>query len=203
MIKQDRGGTMNHKKSSITFNSPVILSFVILCIISLGFSFITNGKSNILVFSVYRSSFVSPFTYIRLFGHVLGHADLGHFLNNIMLILVIGPLLEEKYGSINILIVIVITALITGLVHILLFPNIRLLGASGVVFAFILLSSFTSMEDGKLPITFIIVAFLYIGQELYSAFFLTDNISNLTHILGGIIGAWLGYIMNRHHIAKY
>lgn len=84
-----------------------------------------------------------------VFGHVLGHASWDHFFGNIMMLLVVGPLLEEKYGSANILFVILTTALVTGVINFILFPHVQLLGASGVVFAFILLASFTSIEDGK------------------------------------------------------
>ena len=113
------------------------------------------------------------------------------------MILVVGPLLEEKYGSANILFIILATALITGIVHITFFPYVRLLGASGVVFAFILLSSITSFGEGKIPLTFILVALLYIGEQIYDGIFINDNISNLTHIIGGIVGSSLGYIMNK------
>ncbi len=194
---------MSRSNSKVRFNSPVILTFSLICLLSLVLNYLTSGASNYLLFSVYRSSFLSPFTYVRLFGHVLGHSGSAHFLSNIMLILIIGPLLEEKYGSYNILFVMIATALITGIVHIIFFPNVYLLGASGIVFAFILLSSFTSVQDGGIPLTFILVAVIFIGQELYSAFFVTDNISNLTHILGGIVGAWLGYVMNKYKVSKY
>ena len=172
-------------KLKISFNSPVILGFVILSFIVFVMDVITGGLSTRFFFSVYRSSFISPLTYIRFFGHVLGHANLDHFLGNIMLILVIGPMLEEKYGSANILFVILATALVTGLVHFFVFPSSGLLGASGVVFAFIL------------------VAILYIGDQIYQGFFMQDNISNLTHILGGIVGAFLGYIMNKGKMNRY
>ena len=193
------------RKSKVSFNSPVVLSFVFISFIALILNFTTKDFSNRLLFSVYRSSPLSPFTYIRLFGHVLGHADMSHFLGNMMILLIIGPLLEEKYGSFNLLFVMVATALITGLVHIVLFPYTRLLGASGIVFAFILLSSFTNVNDNDkgIPFTFILVALLYIGQEVYSALAIKDNISNLTHIIGGFIGGWLGYIMNRYNIKRY
>jgi len=192
-----------NKKIQVSFNSPIILGFVILSFIVYIVDNLTGGFSTRLLFSVYRSSFISPFTYIRFFGHVLGHAGLDHFLGNIMLILVIGPMLEEKYGSSNILFVILATALVTGLVHFFAFPNVYLLGASGVVFAFILLSSFAGFRDGKIPFTFILVALLYIGQQVYQGVFVQDNISNLTHILGGIVGAVLGYIMNKEKMNRY
>ena len=191
------------KKLKISFNSPIILGFVILSFIVYVVDNLTGGFSTRLLFSVYRSSFIDPFTYFRFFGHVLGHANLDHFLGNIMLILVIGPMLEEKYGSANILFVILATALVTGLVHSFVFPHVYLLGASGVVFAFILLSSFAGFREGRIPFTFIVVALLYIGQQVYQGVFVQDNISNLTHILGGIVGAVLGYIMNKGKMNRY
>ena len=113
----------NSSKVKISFNSPVILSFTIICFASLLLGLITKGKTTDLFFSVYRSSLLSPATYVRFAGHVFGHAGWEHFLGNIMLILVVGPLLEEKYGSSNMLFVILATALVTGIVNFIFFPN--------------------------------------------------------------------------------
>jgi GlpG protein len=180
----------------ISFNSPVILSFTLICLAALLLNTITSGKSNYLLFEVYRSSLANPLTYVRLFTHVFGHANWSHFINNITLILVVGPLLEEKYGSADLAFVIAVTAFITGLVHFIFFPGSALLGASGVVFALILLSSFSCIKDGALPLTFILVAVLYIGEQVVDGIFVKDNVSNLTHIIGGIVGAFFGYFAN-------
>ena len=190
------------KRTKISFNSPVILGFTVLCLLAYLLNSATKGATNDLLFSVYRSSLLSPFTYVRFFGHILGHANWDHFLG-IMMILVICPLLEEKYGSANMLFVVLSTALVTGLVHFILFPHIQLLGASGVVFALILLASFTSIREGRIPLTFILVTVIYIGGQVYSGLFEHDNISNLTHILGGFVGAGLGYIMNKNKMNRY
>ena len=192
-----------NRKLKVSFNSPVILGFAILCFAAMVLDFITRGAANHAFFSVYRSSLLSPLTYVRLFGHVLGHAGWAHFFGNITLILVVGPLLEEKYGSANLLFVILATALTTGLVHFIFFPRVGRLGASGVVFALILLSSFTSMKEGEIPLTFLLVAVIYIGQQVYEGLFVHDNVSNLTHILGGVVGAGLGFVMNRNKMNRY
>lgn len=188
--------TMNRLR--ISFNSPVILGFTFLCLLALILNSLTKGTANNLFFSVYHSSLGNPLTYFRFIGHVLGHAGWEHFIGNIMLILVVGPLLEEKYGSPEILFVILATALVTGIANYIFFPRYQVLGASGIVFALILLSSFTSFEEGTVPLTFILVAVIYIGQQVYSAIFVPDNISQFSHILGGIVGAGLGFIMNNH-----
>ena len=191
------------KKVQFSFNSPVILGFTILCFAVLALDQVTMGNSTRTFFSVYRSSLLSPFTYIRFFGHVLGHANWEHLIGNMMLILVVGPLLEEKYGSSNILFVILATALITGIIHFIFFPRTMLLGASGVVFALILLSSFTSFQEGKIPVTFLLVAVLYIGEQVYDGLFIQDNVSNLTHIAGGVVGSGLGFVMNKNKMNRY
>lgn len=192
----------NSKKIQVSFNSPVILGFTMLCFAVLILDYITNSSSTNMLFSVYRSSLLDPLTYVRFFGHVVGHAGWAHFFGNITLLLVIGPLLEEKYGSSNILFVILSTALVTGVIHFIFFPDVALLGASGVVFAFILLSSLTGIKEGKLPLTFILVTVIYIGQQVYDGLFVQDNVSNLTHIVGGIVGSAAGLVMNKNKMSR-
>ena len=179
----------NKFELKFSFNSPVILGFTIICFLVLILDNITSHASTNLIFSEYHSSLLNPMTYIRFVGHIFGHAGWDHFMGNIMLILIVGPLLEEKYGSANMIVDI-------------LFPRTQMLGASGVVFALILLSSITSMKSGSIPITFILVAVIYIGQQVYQGIFVRDNVANLSHIIGGIIGAWLGFILNRKKVTR-
>ncbi len=185
------------KRLKITFNSPAILGFTLICLASLLLGWITGDVSTQLLFSVYRAPLSNPFTWFRFIGHIFGHSGWEHFISNIMLILIVGPLLEEKYGTKDMVTVIAVTAFVTGLVHFILFPSTMLLGASGIAFALILLSSITSVREGEIPMTFILVAVIYVGREIWTGIFVSDNISNLTHIIGGIVGAASGYIMAR------
>ncbi len=185
------------KKFKITFNSPVVLGFIFISLAVLVLGFATLGKSNELLFMTYHSSLANPLTYVRFFTHVLGHSGWAHYIGNASYILLLGPMLEEKYGSGRILQIILITAAVTGIVNYILFWDVALCGASGVVFAFILLTSFTSFKNGEIPLTFILVAIVFIGQQVYEGLFLQDDISNLSHIIGGVIGAVVGYRLNK------
>ena len=185
------------KKLKITFNSPVVLGFIFVSLAVLLLGCVTMGKSNELLFMTYHSALTNPLTYLRLFTHVLGHAGWEHYIGNASYILLLGPMIEEKYGSKRILQVILVTALVTGVINYILFPSVALCGASGVVFAFILLTSFTSFKQGEIPLTFILVAIIFLGQQVYEGVFLQDNISNFSHVLGGIIGSVVGYRLNR------
>jgi len=134
---------------------------------------------------------------------VFGHADWNHLLGNVMYILILGPMIEEKYGTSNTIFVMAATALVTGIINMIFFPGVRLLGASGIVFAFILISSITTREDNTIPVTFILVAILYIGQQVYQAIFQNDSISQMAHIVGGIVGSVLGFVMQKFKMSRY
>lgn len=185
------------KSRSLTYNSPVVLTFVIISFGVMVANYLTAGLSNKLLFMTYHSSLASPLTYVRMFTHVLGHSGWSHYIGNMMYMLLLGPMLEEKYGSRAIVEVILVTGLVTGLVTWFLFPNIALCGASGVVFAFIMMTSFTSFKEGEVPLTVILVAIIFIGQQIYEGIFVQDDISNMAHILGGIVGAIAGYVLNK------
>ena len=195
--KKSTSGTKPNFK--IVINSPVVLTFSAICVLALVLDKVTARNSTALLFSVYRSgaSMASPFTYLRFFGHVFGHLDISHLTGNLMMLLILGPMLEERYGGKILTAVVAVTALITGVASFILFPNQALMGASGVVFAFILLASFTSFKEREIPLTFILVAILYIGQQIYQGIFVDDNVSQFTHILGGITGSVLGYNLNK------
>jgi rhomboid protease GluP len=139
-------------------------------------------------------------SWLGIFGHALGHADWNHLLANFAIILLIGPILEEKYGSGRLLLMIFFTALATGLIVIFFFRD-ALLGASGVAFMMILLGSFANAKTGRIPLTFILVAVIYLGREVFAAIE-EDHISQMAHIIGGVLGSVFGFIIRPHSETK-
>lgn len=184
---------MGGKESmKIRLNSPVVLSFVTACAGAFLCSYLTAGEANRLLFSIYRSSLWDPLGYVRLIGHVFGHVDWEHFSGNMVMVLLLGPLLEEKHGGRKLAKVMVLVAILTGLLHLLLFPHTVLLGASGIVYAFIILSSMTGMKKSGIPLTFLLIAAIYLGGQIYQGIFIDDHTANLAHIAGGVIGGIYG-----------
>lgn len=185
------------KLPKVTYNSPVILTFTLLSLAAVILGMFTGDGSTRLLFSTYRCSLADPLFYVRLFTHVLGHADLSHFMGNFTIILLVGPMLEEKYGGKKLLVMIAFTALVTGLINVIFFPHVALLGASGVAFMMILLSSFANSRSGEIPLTLIFVAVLYLGTEIINGIFAQDNISQMAHIIGGGCGCLFGWLIGR------
>ena len=191
------GGGRTTRLPRISFNAPLVLGFALACSAVTLIGSLTGESSTARLFATYSAPMTDPLMYVRLFTHVLGHAGFSHLVGNMAYILLLGPGLEERYGAGKLLTVIAVTAVITGVIHNLLFPHSALLGASGVVFAFILLTSFTEFREGEIPLTFILVALIYLGQQIWDGITVKDNVSNLTHIIGGLVGAGAGYMLNR------
>ena len=185
----------------IQYNSPLILTYALAALAVLGINYLTDGQSNSLVFSIHRSALTDPLFYARLVGHVLGHANLNHYFDNVVLILLVGPMLEEKYGSKWLGIMMMVTALVTGLLFLAVSEH-ALLGGSGLVFMLILLSSFTNLQKGRIPLTLILAVVIFIGREAAAGATTQTNISHMTHIIGGICGAVFGYLFNKNELAE-
>lgn len=182
----------NYKnKMQIKFNAPITLGFSLVCTAVFVLNIVLL-QSIMPFFSISSSiQWSNPFSIVTLATHVIGHASVEHLLGNLTFILLLGPIIEEKYGSSNLFFMILITAFITGVINITFF-NTGLMGASGIVFMMILLVSFTNVRSGQIPITFILVALLFIGKELLNS--LENNqISEMAHIMGGVCGGVFGF----------
>lgn len=195
---KERSYEQMKKKFRITLNAPVILGFVLICFIATLLGIITSGRSTQAVFMTYHSSLKNPMTYIRFLTHIFGHSGWSHFIGNVSYLLLLGPMLEEKYGAKELLEIIGVTAVVTGLINYIFFWNIGLCGASGVVFAFIVLASFTGFHEGEIPLTFILVVIVFMGQQVYQGIMVRDNVSQMAHIVGGVVGACVGYGLNKN-----
>ena len=176
----------------LTYNSPVVLTLALSAIAVHALDAVTPGRLTEAWFSLPgRFQWDSAGHWLRLFTYPLGHADAGHLMGNLVMWLVIGPLVEEKYGSALLLEMVAITALVTAGLNLLLFHT-GLLGMSGLVFMLIILSSVTNLKAGHIPLTFVLVAALFLGREAVDAF-KADRISQFAHILGGVCGSLFGF----------
>lgn len=181
---------MNLDNIQFDYNSKVIITYLLICLVTWFLNLLTRGKSNKLFFESYRSSPFNPLTYIRMFTHSLGHKDWDHLVSNFLYILLVGPMIEEKYGSVNLIIMFLITSFIIALYNII-FNNYSILGASGNVYMLIVLSSFSNIQEGKIPLTVILIFIFYVIGEFKRT--ITDKKSKTYHD-GHLIGALCGLL---------
>ncbi len=173
----------------IKYNAPVILTYALISLFVL--MVLSNEMSAKYFSSPAHLSYSNPYFYLRLFSYIAGHGSWNHLIGNLTIILLVGPLLEEKYGSKKLLEMILITAISTAFLNAFLFSN-SLMGGSGIAFMLILLSSFSNIRSREIPLTFILIAAVFIGSEVVSIL-KPDRVSQFSHLAGGLIGAGYGY----------
>lgn len=174
----------------ITFRSPVTLTFTILAT-ALYFLLETSGTIP-RIFQLHGDFQVTNWQwYVSLMGYTLGHASITHLIGNFSIILLLGPLLEKRYGAQQLLLMMGITAASTALVHIIFWDE-HLIGASGIVFMMIVLSSLIDIQGREIPFTSLLIIALFVGQEVIHSF-QNDQISQFAHIFGGVLGLIFGF----------
>ena len=65
----------------------------------------------------------------------------------------------------------------------------------------IILSSFTNVRDKTVPLTFILTCILFVGKEVIQS----NNLSNTSieaHLIGALIGAFIGFAIKPLEIEK-
>jgi membrane associated rhomboid family serine protease len=183
------------RRIRLHYNAPVVLTFSLLALAVLIADVWLGGR---LIQGLFVTappfSIFDPLDYFRLVSHTLGHAGLGHLFSNLTMILLLGPILEERYGSENMLKMICLTGLFVGLLNTLISRN-GLLGASSIVFMFITLISIVDLRRGTIPVSFLLVAIVFVGNEIVNAFG-PDNISQAGHIAGALLGALFGFTLS-------
>eukprot|EP00617_Octactis_speculum_P020747 CAMPEP_0185757198 /NCGR_PEP_ID=MMETSP1174-20130828/15665_1 /TAXON_ID=35687 /ORGANISM="Dictyocha speculum, Strain CCMP1381" /LENGTH=143 /DNA_ID=CAMNT_0028436511 /DNA_START=176 /DNA_END=607 /DNA_ORIENTATION=+ len=112
--------------------------------------------------------------------------------------LLVGPPCEKEFGSRDLFKIMCYVAVSSAVAHMMFGAKFGWqLGASGVVFALILLNSLLSARSGTVPLTFIITVMLWVGTETRSLFFSTDGISHIAHLSGAAVGTMAGYALHK------
>lgn len=176
-----------------TISGPVTLSiFAISAVVLLLDTFMVGGMNQLFMSSGnVLTSFLSPMYWASTVTYTFAHANYGHFIGNMLLLLLLGPQIEQRVGSKFFLFSVLISSVAIAIAHGFLATG-GLIGASGIVFMTITMSSFTANEDHKISISFILVMLLYLGQEVLNSFG-ADGVSQLAHIVGGVMGIFFGW----------
>lgn len=179
----------------ITVEAPVVITFCFLCVVVHVLQKVVWTGLNTFLAVPHTFRLLSVMQVPRLFTHVIAHdGSISHIKNNMVHLLLVGPSAEHVYGSTTMLLVIALVAVTSAAAHILVgSPHTHQLGASGVVFAVILLNSLMAAVSGTIPLSFILTAALWVSDEVYKFFFGRDGVSHHAHLTGAIVGTVVAY----------
>lgn len=182
----------------VAYDAPVTLTFVIICVLLLLLNnfVIKNGALERLLASPTSQAGALPFvvqeplSYLRLLLYIFGSGATVEYITNLLIILMLGPAMEERYGSVIIGIMIFVSALFSGVLN-ASFCNESLVGAVPVVCMMTFLTAFVSFSNKTVPMTFLatIVAFGYLA--------INSGLGAVRFIIcvaGGLCGSLLAFL---------
>ncbi|MBO7639757.1 MAG: rhomboid family intramembrane serine protease [Treponema sp.] len=208
---------MAKKKFKFLFDSPVVLTICAVSALVVIFdSFVFKGKAVANVFSCPGSHgenpfrFTNPLHYFTLLLHVFGSSGWQAFFVNTLVLLALGPQLEERYGSVMLGLMCGITVLVSGVLTACLGLQ-AITGTMSLVFLMIFLASLTTLSKNSLLASWTAGLVLYIAYSLYSGFqnpavervegvnsfifFMQRNVVTFINMAGGLCGSLFGFLV--------
>lgn len=201
---------MAKKSFKPVFDSPVVILFaslsVAIFLLDVFFPdakpvekfFVCHGAKSSVAFN-----FKSPLDYLRMFTYAFGCAGWNSFFVNLLAVLLIGPSLEERYGSPILALMIFISVLVGGVLCACISPY-EIRGASGIVFMMIVLCSLTTLMKKQILVSWIFVFAFYFWFEFYQDFpaekisfveILQQKVPVFISLISGICGSLFGFFV--------
>ncbi len=181
------------KKINIDIDAPVTVTFSMISILLFVLdSFVVKGKWTALFMSSPAAGgdflFVpnKVLSYVRLVMYSFSAVSWEVLITNLIFILLLGPSMEERYGSVIIGLMMLVSALFSGVLNACFCKN-SIVGCTPIVFMMIFLNSFLSFSKKKIPSSFVLVFILFIVREIF-----VKNPNGVVGIFIGIAGGLCG-----------
>lgn len=197
---------MANKKSflglKLVYDAPATLTFAFICLglFALDFFFLGSKISQNYLCSptsaAGKAAFMasSPLSYVRLVTYCFGSASVEILIVNMVFLLLLGPSMEERYGTVVIAIMMAVCVLFSGVLT-ACFSKTSLTGCAAVIFMMIFLNSFVSLSKKKIPVSFLLVFLLFIFREGFNLGFSGDGIIKIIiNIAGGLCGSLFAFL---------
>lgn len=182
------------KRIKVTFESPVLCLVVILAFIVLMLDKYVPSLKLMSFFQVSAKpfDFKNPLCYLRTVSHVLGSSSPVVFLFGALGLLIQGPEAEKNYGTVLSSVMIVVSAVFTGVLATCFCKN-PVSGLEPVLFLFVFLNLVSYIKKNNLPFVQILVLLILIIWDIFSAEKI-DVINLLADIMGGLCGSLISFL---------
>lgn len=176
----------------------IAINFIMFCLT--GFLF----PSLKYIFSLVPSYILYRHYYWQFLTYMFTHATVSHFIFNMLSLYIFGTAVERRIGSREFLLYYLLTGVLSGVASYAMFymanTNTVLLGASGAIYALLMLFSVLYPRSviyvfGLIPVQAPVLIILYFIIELISGLTAHDGVAHMTHLSGLVFG--LLYIVIR------
>ncbi len=187
------------KKLQLVFNSPVIVISALLSIVVLILhnSVVPNlieiaCSSNTAPLTEHAFNPINPLHYIRLFTLIFGHYTMQSLCLNLVIILLLGPRVEERFGSVLVMVMFAITSFVTGILSALFLQN-PICGLDGIAMLLVILTLFECANLKEISFNYLILlVLLFVNSIVLSV--QQNYYGILLHYLGSLCAGSFGFL---------
>lgn len=185
-------------------NMPVVL-IIILANLLAGIMCIIAGSDHFETGGLNYQYIHNNKEYIRLLTYMFLHANVPHFVNNMIALYIFGSRLEPRVGSLRTAIIYFVSGIASGLVSVyvshLINPDVIRFaaGASGAIFGVMcatLFTNFSSKTDSNKTTVIVSIALIVVYALISNG----ANVDILGHLGGGIAGGILIFILYHDYL---
>lgn len=205
---------MAKKKLKVTFDSPVVIICALLTVLlyMLDKWALKNFLSQNLLTCLGTSNGnrfdpLSLTTYLRMLLHCFGASEWNSLLINTSFFLLLGPMLEERYGSPILVLMIAASVLVSGVFA--SFSPVPMTGSYCIVFMMIFLCAVYMLSKKQVQISWILIFLIYLVWTMVNGFvngrpseeknpfvaFFIGNIPTFIDLLAGVCGSLFGFLV--------
>lgn len=178
-------------------NSPVIVAYVLISLTAFWLKDTEFGRTLLPWLSLPREIKSAEATYyLNFVSYIFGYENWDYLLQNITFLLLLGPLVEKKYSSKLVFLMLIVTASITGTLQVLFYGSSyagREIGGTCIVYMLIMVASATNIKSYEIPVTLVLlIGFLIGGLSITSRHY-----NSLPLVVGGICGFIFAIVIPR------
>jgi len=184
-----------------TFSLTRIISIILaINVMMFGFEVWLDAKGVIAILDSLTLHVGNRFHFYQLITHQFLHGGINHLYSNMVILFIVGPSIERKYGTIKTLLGYLIFGIAGGLLQIFMFgnPYENMAGASGAVFGILTLFAIADNSHyfrlRKIKMKYF--AIFIIIMELFSLRTSNDGIGHWAHF-GGILAGLIFYLTQK------
>ena len=191
---------MAKKKINVKFSydSPVVLTFAIITVVMYFLNAFVLQKNGIDVklISPTSQNGANPFVfssikcYLNLITYPFVNNDFSFAIFNSIILIFLGMQMEEKYGSVIILVMILISVIFAGVLN-ACFSVQSLQGIQPVIFMLIILNLINASQKKKISTSLLLVLVLYTILNIIP---LKNALLGIISIAGGLCGSLISFL---------
>ena len=185
-------------KIKFSYDSPVALSFAIITVlVYLLNTLVLKGKIDSFFYAPTAASgefafnFKEAASYLRLVLYQFGYFDLYFLFRDLIIILLLGQILEERYGSVIMGLMMFFSSLFSGVLN-ACFCTGKIYGAASIVIMMVFLNTLTSISKKNVSILSVATIALVVCSEFFTKSH--GFLGVIVSVAGGLCGSLFAFL---------